>query len=71
MTAVVTVADHAYLIEEGTALALGGPLPRILTSVCEEDVGTSCVETALVDGCLVGLRIVGHVEATESIRAHV
>ena len=69
MAAIVTVADPAHLVELGAALALGGPLPRILTAVSEEDVGTSCVEAALVDGRLLGLGVVGHVEATENVGA--
>ena len=70
MAAIVTVTDPADLVKFRTALALSGPLPRILTAVSEEDVGTSGVETTLVDGRLVGLGELGHVEATESIRTH-
>ena len=70
MAAIVTVTDPADLVKFRTALALSGPLPRILTAVSEEYVGSSGVETTLVDGCLVGLGELCHVEATESIGAH-
>ena len=70
MATVVTVTDHAYLVEFRAVIALGCPLPRILTAVSEENVGSGCVKATLVDGRLVGLGIIGHVKATESVRAH-
>jgi len=71
VTAVVTVADHADLVELGAVLPLRGPLPWVLTTVCEEDVRASSVESTLVDGRLVGLREVAHVQAVEDIGTHV
>ena len=56
MTATVTVADLANLVEAWSALPLSGPLPWILTTVGEEDVGTGSVKATLVNRRLLSLR---------------
>ena len=57
MTATVAVTDLADLVELRTVLPLGSPLPRILSTVGEEDIGAGSVEATLVNGCLLGLGV--------------
>ena len=56
VTTTVAVADLANLVEAWTVLPLSGPLPWILTTVSEEDVGTGSVKATLVDRRLLSLR---------------
>ena len=69
VTAAIAVADHALLVEFGAWLPLGGPLPRILSTVGEEDVSACGVETTLIDCGLPSLRIHAHVKAIKHIGA--
>lgn len=69
MTAIVAIADHAHLVKLRAVLLLCGPLPRVFTAVGEEDVGAGGVKATLIDGCLVGLRVVGHVQLAKGVRA--
>ena len=63
------VTESADLVQRGVAISLGGPLPGILSTVAEEDVGSSGVDATLIDRGLTGLGVVGHVEAAEDLRA--
>ena len=67
MTATIAVAGHAHLVELWAWLTLSGPLPGILSTISEEDVGASSVETTLINGSLVSLWIVGHVKAIKHV----
>jgi len=62
---VVTVADLAELVDPGTILALGCPLPWILATVSEKDVRSRRVKASLINSCLSNLWIFAHVKTKD------
>ena len=57
VTATVAVADLADLVELRAVLPLGSPLPRILSTVGEEDISAGSVKATLVNRGLFGLGV--------------
>lgn len=69
MATIVTVADLTELVDLWAVLLLSSPLPGVLATVSEEDVGAGRVEATLINRGLLGTRVLAHIEA-EDVSAH-